>query len=62
MERVAHALKGSSGNMGAKGMASICAKLEEAGSAGDLSRAPELLARLDAEFGRVRQALPAAKS
>lgn len=62
VKRVAHTLKGASGNMGALGMVSICAALEEAGGSGDISRAPELLARLDAELGRVRQALPAAES
>ena len=62
VERAAHTLKGASGNMGAPGMASICAELEEAGGSGDLSRAPALIARLDAEFGRVRRALPAAKN
>ena len=60
--RAAHTLKGSSGNMGALRMARICAELEAAGSAGDLSRAPALVVRLDAEFKRVRQALLAAKS
>ena len=60
--RAAHALKGSAGNMGAKGMASICAELEEAGSAGDLSGAPALLVQLDQEFERVRQALLAEKT
>ncbi len=62
VERTAHTLKGASGNMGALGMARTCAELEEAGGSGDLSRVPELLARLDAEFERVRQELPAAKS
>src|SRR3712207_5504000 len=62
VERAAHTLKGASGNMGALGMARTCAELEEAGGSGDLSRAPELLAQLDAEFGRVRQALPTGKT
>jgi HPt (histidine-containing phosphotransfer) domain-containing protein len=62
VERAAHTLKGASGNMGALGMARTCAQLEEAGGSGDLSCALTLLARLDAEFGRVRQALPAVKS
>ncbi|MDP9486934.1 MAG: response regulator, partial [Actinomycetota bacterium] len=58
--QAAHALKGSSGNMGATRMASICAELEEAGGSRDLTRAPGLLDRLEAEFGRVRPALLAA--
>jgi CheY-like chemotaxis protein len=50
VERTAHTLKGSSGNMGAKRMARICAELQDAGvSRGELSRAPELLGRLEAE-------------
>jgi CheY-like chemotaxis protein/HPt (histidine-containing phosphotransfer) domain-containing protein len=57
VERIAHTLKGSSGNMGAKRMAEICAQLQEAGASGDLARAPELLRRLEEEFGRVRPAL-----
>ena len=55
--RVAHALKGSSGNMGAKRMAALCAELEEIGHSGELERAPVLVERLGAEFGRVRPAL-----
>jgi CheY-like chemotaxis protein/HPt (histidine-containing phosphotransfer) domain-containing protein len=51
VKRVAHALKGGSGNMGAKGMARICAELEKAGAFGDLSRAPALVGQLEEEFG-----------
>ena len=57
VERVAHTLKGSSGNIGARGMAAICAELQEVGTSGDLARARELLGRLEEEFGRVRPAL-----
>jgi two-component system, sensor histidine kinase and response regulator len=59
VERAAHTLKGSSGNMGATRMAAVCAELEEAGASGDLGRVPELLDRLEEEFGRVRPALEA---
>ena len=59
VERAAHTLKGSSGNMGAARMAAVCAELEEAGASGDLGRAPGLLARLEEELGRVRPALEA---
>jgi CheY-like chemotaxis protein/HPt (histidine-containing phosphotransfer) domain-containing protein len=58
-ERVAHTLKGSSGNMGAKEMAAICAELQDTGSSGDLTRAPELLEQLEDEFKQVRSALEA---
>jgi HPt (histidine-containing phosphotransfer) domain-containing protein len=59
VERAAHTLKGSSGNMGAARMAAVCAELEEAGASGDLGRALGLLARLEEELGRVRPALEA---
>ncbi len=57
IERVAHTLKGSAGNMGAKRMAAICSELQDAGESGDLSGASELLKVLEAEFERVRPAL-----
>jgi two-component system sensor histidine kinase/response regulator len=57
--RVAHTLKGSSSNMGATRMTTICSELEAVGASGDLSRAPELLEQLEKEFGRVRMALEA---
>jgi two-component system, sensor histidine kinase and response regulator len=59
VERVAHTLKGSSGSMGARGMAELCAKLQDVGASSDLSRASLLLERLEAEFDRVRSALKA---
>ncbi len=57
--RAAHALKGSSANMGALRMSTICAELEDAGHSGELEHALVLLGRLEAEFGRVRPALEA---
>ncbi|MDQ3942733.1 MAG: response regulator, partial [Actinomycetota bacterium] len=57
VERISHTLKGSSGSMGAKTMAEICAELQDVGASGDLSRVPELFGRLEEEFGRVRAAL-----
>jgi two-component system, sensor histidine kinase and response regulator len=54
VERIAHALKGSSGNMGAVGMEALCAELEEMGRSEDLSAAPGTMTRLEEEFGRVR--------
>jgi HPt (histidine-containing phosphotransfer) domain-containing protein len=59
VERVAHTLKGAAGNMGAPGMAAICAELQDLGASGDLRGAAELLGRLEKEFGRVRPALEA---
>jgi CheY-like chemotaxis protein/HPt (histidine-containing phosphotransfer) domain-containing protein len=57
VERVAHTLKGSCGNIGATRMATICTGLEEATRSGDLDRASALAARLEAELGRVGVAL-----
>ncbi|HWS80303.1 MAG TPA: Hpt domain-containing protein [Rubrobacter sp.] len=59
VERAAHALKGGSGSMGARGMSGLCAQLEELGASVDLSRAPELLGRIREELGRVERALEA---
>ena len=59
VERTAHALKGASGNMGAGGMAALCAELQEAGASGDLTRAGGLLDQLAEELDRVRPALEA---
>jgi len=59
VERVAHSLKGSSGNMGAHGMSRLAAELQYIGASGDLSKAPESLRSLEAEFERVRPALAA---
>jgi two-component system, sensor histidine kinase and response regulator len=57
VERVAHTLKGSCGNIGALRMVAICAELQDIGASKDLSRAPELLGHLKAEFERARPAL-----
>jgi HPt (histidine-containing phosphotransfer) domain-containing protein len=59
VERAAHTLKGSSGNMGAKRMAALCGELQDASVSGDLTHAPELLEGLEVEFGRVHPALEA---
>jgi len=54
VERIAHTLKGSSGNMGAVRMAAICAELEEIGRSGTFAGAPVWISRLKEEFERVR--------
>ena len=59
VERIAHALKGGSGSLGATRMAAICSALEDAGASSDLRAAPELLERLEGEFGRASAALEA---
>jgi len=57
VERTAHSLKGSSGNMGALKMSEICKELENAGTSEDLSGSSEMLEQLVEEFERVREAL-----
>ena len=56
-ERTVHSLKGSSNNLGVRGMAALCSQLEaqlrNEASAGALVT----LAQLDDEFARVREAL-----
>ncbi len=59
VERSAHTLKGSSGNMGARVMSRISSELQVACRSGDLTRARDLLASLHTEFERVREALEA---
>jgi two-component system, sensor histidine kinase and response regulator len=54
VERIAHTLKGSCGNMGAVRMEAICAELEEIGRSEDLATAPVRISKLEEEFGRVR--------
>ena len=62
VRETAHALKGSSGNLGAKVVAEVCAELEVADESGDVAALPRLLERLEAELGRVRPALEAEAS
>jgi two-component system, sensor histidine kinase and response regulator len=59
VERIAHTLKGSSGNMGATRMTAVCSELEDVGASSVLYKAPELLKQLEEEFGRVRATLKA---
>jgi signal transduction histidine kinase/DNA-binding response OmpR family regulator len=55
--RLAHMMKGSAGNLGARGMAAICAKVEADAAAGDFGFVPTRVQELDQEFDRVRSAL-----
>ena len=52
----AHALKGSSSNLGALRMGELCAELEALARSGELADADETLARIEAEWARVRAA------
>jgi PAS domain S-box-containing protein len=57
VKQMAHALKGSSSNMGARRMASLCERLQIASASQDLAAVPEMLDLLELEFARVRTAL-----
>ncbi|HEX6710471.1 MAG TPA: PAS domain S-box protein [Rubrobacter sp.] len=59
VRRIAHALKGSSGNMGARQMSRLCQELEHAGEANDLSATPRLMEAIEEEFDNVRTQLAA---
>lgn len=52
----AHKLKGSSLNMGANQVASLAKNLEEMGRSGDCATGAHILAELEREFGRAKQA------
>ncbi len=49
LRQAAHALKGSSGNVGARRLQKVCLQLEEAARSGDLGQVPALLPELEAE-------------
>ncbi|MCI0486292.1 MAG: response regulator [Blastocatellia bacterium] len=54
--KVAHALKGSSANLGVKRVAALCAELEQKGRAGTLEESHACLAQLEVEVDFARQA------
>lgn len=56
-ERLAHSIKGSSSNIGAPHVAAVAAELEALLARGSFDGADDLLARLEAELERARQAL-----
>jgi HPt (histidine-containing phosphotransfer) domain-containing protein len=57
VERLAHMLKSSSANLGARELSRHCAALEASANAGRLADAAESLAALRAEYARVVPAL-----
>jgi PAS domain S-box-containing protein len=59
LERAAHALKGSSGNMGVRRIRALCLHLEAVGKSGAVSRAAELMEALEREWVRAKAALEA---
>jgi len=57
LERVAHSLKGSAGNLGARRLAGFCADLEKLAQTGKLDSAGKLVEQVGAEYQRVQAAL-----
>ena len=57
LQQVAHTLKGSSSNLGAEPLTSLCAALEEHGQAGEMQEAVPLIDKLEQEFARVKLVL-----
>jgi HPt (histidine-containing phosphotransfer) domain-containing protein len=53
VQRAAHSLKGSAGNIGAHQLLAVCSRLDELGRSGDLSALAPLVVSLEAEYGRV---------
>jgi PAS domain S-box-containing protein len=58
--RVAHTLKSNGATFGARTFADLCRELEARGREGEVGGTPELLARIDEEWERVREALQTA--
>jgi HPt (histidine-containing phosphotransfer) domain-containing protein len=52
VQRAAHSLKGSSGNIGADGLYEVCRQIDDRAKAGELRIEP-LITALDLEYGRV---------
>jgi PAS domain S-box-containing protein len=57
LTQMAHALKGSSANVGALRMVQLCAQLEALGRSNELTHAGGIVASLEAEFAKVRTVL-----
>ena len=51
--RLAHSLKGSSGNIGADSMRDVCGRIDELAKSADLGRVAPLVASLTDEYHRV---------
>ena len=59
LEQVAHALKGSCGNVGATTMAALAQQLQTLGRSGSVDGAGDLITALEKEFARVKAGLGA---
>ncbi|MDB5082070.1 MAG: domain S-box protein [Chloroflexi bacterium] len=57
LARIAHSLKGSSGNVGASHLATLLAELEDLNREGNMDRVTGLLGRIETEFEQAKVAL-----
>ena len=57
LQRAAHTLKSSSASLGAMGLSALCQELEVMRRAGTLEGAAEKVARVEAEYERVKATL-----
>jgi len=57
VERQAHSIKGASANVGGERLREVAFELEKAAKAGDLSAAGGHMAELEAQFGRLKEAM-----
>lgn len=55
VKSIAHSLKGASGNISAKKLYASFLNLEQIGKGSDLSKAPELLARIDVQYQELQK-------
>jgi two-component system sensor histidine kinase/response regulator len=55
VERIAHGIKGAAANLGAKGIAEVCLKLELLGRTGDFAEAAIMLDNLKSEFKQLQE-------
>jgi len=53
VQRAAHSLKGSAGNIGATDLLSVCRLLDDHGKSGDLSNLAPLVTSLETEYAKV---------
>jgi HPt (histidine-containing phosphotransfer) domain-containing protein len=56
-ERQAHTIKGASANVGGDALCALSFEIEKAGKIGDLAAVKARMAELEAEFGRLQQAM-----
>lgn len=57
VEKLAHALKGTCGNLGAERMMKICEHLEICGRSGDIANLQDYLVQIEQSFSKVTVAL-----